>query len=413
MVINRNNYEEYIVDYADGNLSAELKAEMERFLKANSDIQEELEMFLEAPIIDKSITFSGKDSLKKIPFAKTEASSDYFQNQCVAYIEGLMPENEIDFFLDLIAKDEHKQKELQLFQKSLLPKEDHIFNEKILLKINESNHKITNENFEEYCVACVEGWLNQSGLVALNIFIAEDIDRQKTLSLYQKTKLSPDLLVVYHDKRKLRKYSLIALRSRKIFSYAASAAAVLVFSVMAFYTAKLDNPTELASHVSETKTIIQPVEEIIEPKVVIEEKNSKTKEILHDPFGFEKVSSPIRIQTAETRETKQETMDKIRPIQVSELNCEPCKAFFESDPELVSIGHKKIVVAPTPEVSRANNVNNAANNNIAWNVAQAGITGFNKFTNAKIKVEPKQEKTKIEFKSKYFAFSTNVKKRNN
>lgn len=414
MIINRDNYEVYLVDYADGTLAPELRSEMELFLKVNPGIRLELELFQEAPLVDKTETFDAKDQLKKIPYEKTTADATFFQTQCVAFIEGIMPDTEIDFFMEQLASDEKKQKEFALFQKTRLPKADVLFNEKILLKHQENQHKVTAQNFEGYCVACVEGWLNQSGLVALNRYISKNSESKQTFDLYKKLKLIPDVSIRYPDKHKLKKFTLSKLKNQRIFSYAASAAAALVFGMMAFYATRLKNPTELTSNISEldtqkTETPIAKIQPHVQENIV--ESQNKVKKILHDPFGFEKVASQQVDETDKFSNPERIQMQPMEPIHLMALDCKPCKEIFDGNPNLAIDTDFSVAVSHNyPQ----NNEHNAASNDIIWNVAQAGISGFNKITNAKIKVEKKEtnQKTKIQFESKYFAFSTNVKNRN-
>ena len=87
MMITRNNYESFLVDYADGTLPASEVREMEHFLAANPDIREEFEAYREGTVEEPHILFPTKSDLKKIPFSHMEAHSELFQQKCVAYVE--------------------------------------------------------------------------------------------------------------------------------------------------------------------------------------------------------------------------------------------------------------------------------------------------------------------------------------
>ena len=62
--INRNNYEEWLVDYLDNNLTSADKVKVEHFLAIHPDISEELAE-LEMLPVDETIVFEDKKSLKK------------------------------------------------------------------------------------------------------------------------------------------------------------------------------------------------------------------------------------------------------------------------------------------------------------------------------------------------------------
>jgi len=66
MVINRNNYEEFFLLYVDGELSAGDRIAVEKFVSANPDLLEELNLLKETVLVaDNSITFEHKEELYK------------------------------------------------------------------------------------------------------------------------------------------------------------------------------------------------------------------------------------------------------------------------------------------------------------------------------------------------------------
>jgi len=66
MTINKNNYEAYIIDYLEGNLTPALSEELHAFLAENPDIRNDMEDILDytLPIIEKT-QFQHKPSIKK------------------------------------------------------------------------------------------------------------------------------------------------------------------------------------------------------------------------------------------------------------------------------------------------------------------------------------------------------------
>lgn len=66
MMISRSNYEIYFVDFFDGRLDENAKAELFAFLDSNGDLKEEFEQFeMIVSTPDKKVKFANKESLKK------------------------------------------------------------------------------------------------------------------------------------------------------------------------------------------------------------------------------------------------------------------------------------------------------------------------------------------------------------
>lgn len=66
MNINKHNYEEWMVDHLEGNLSPSQEAELEQFLQQNPDLRSELEMFSNTILVaDKAVVFPDKELLRR------------------------------------------------------------------------------------------------------------------------------------------------------------------------------------------------------------------------------------------------------------------------------------------------------------------------------------------------------------
>jgi hypothetical protein len=61
--INRNNYEEYFLLYADNELNAEMKLAVENFIEQNTDLAVELDMLLKTKSAPEEMIFADKDLL--------------------------------------------------------------------------------------------------------------------------------------------------------------------------------------------------------------------------------------------------------------------------------------------------------------------------------------------------------------
>jgi hypothetical protein len=66
MIIDRHNYEEYFLLYVDNELNVDQKKQVEAFISANPDLEEEFVMLQQSRLVpDDSIVFEGKEMLMK------------------------------------------------------------------------------------------------------------------------------------------------------------------------------------------------------------------------------------------------------------------------------------------------------------------------------------------------------------
>ncbi|MCX6274715.1 MAG: hypothetical protein NTV09_05875 [Bacteroidetes bacterium] len=65
MKISKSNYEAFFLDYHEGNLSDELRNEVQAFVDSNPDLKDEFESFEVISLIESPVVFSGKEKLKR------------------------------------------------------------------------------------------------------------------------------------------------------------------------------------------------------------------------------------------------------------------------------------------------------------------------------------------------------------
>lgn len=136
MLITRNNYEEFFLDYLDGNLKPELEREFHDFLASNPDLKEELtEMENEGDVSIQPMhaTFDHKESLKRNEKALTGLQE--IETTAIAYIENdLNPKEKIEFD-KTVAQNPSVKKSFLMFQKTKLVADNSVvYKEKPALK---------------------------------------------------------------------------------------------------------------------------------------------------------------------------------------------------------------------------------------------------------------------------------------
>jgi hypothetical protein len=116
MLINRNNYEQFFLLYADGELSKAETAAVDAFVQANPDLATELQMLMEAVLQPEPMLLPNKSSLLK-PTPVTEA----MQELLLLKLDGELSNAQLKTVDDALLTDTTAQNEWQLLQQTQLP----------------------------------------------------------------------------------------------------------------------------------------------------------------------------------------------------------------------------------------------------------------------------------------------------
>lgn len=137
MNINKNNYEAYLLDYFENNLSTEMIAELLVFLQSHPELNVDLDSFdLISVQPDKTVVYEDKASLKQSGVVSYSfLNCDNYEEYFVASIDGeLFPEQEKDL-QTFIGLNPGLMKEYELFRLTVLvPDTNVIFERKSSLK---------------------------------------------------------------------------------------------------------------------------------------------------------------------------------------------------------------------------------------------------------------------------------------
>jgi len=130
MKITRHNYETYLIDYLDGNLSSEIVQELLLFLEENPDIKNEFENIDQVSLAGEAYKMPGKHNLKK-----NETAIPEFDSRCIACLEGDLDASEKSAFEKEILQSEKNSNTFKLYSLAKL-KPDHriVFPDKESLK---------------------------------------------------------------------------------------------------------------------------------------------------------------------------------------------------------------------------------------------------------------------------------------
>jgi hypothetical protein len=117
MQIDRSNYEIWLIDWLDGNLSELQVEQVQAFLKENPDIKEDfddMDRVRDAMHCVSNETFPYKDHLKKKASEISESQFDYL---CVAFLENDLSADQQTGLKESMEQDREKKKSFELIQK--------------------------------------------------------------------------------------------------------------------------------------------------------------------------------------------------------------------------------------------------------------------------------------------------------
>jgi len=119
MKINRHNYEEYLLDFIEGNLTEEEAIAVNSFLDKNPDIKAEAEQLLDCNLNQEHYHFKNKALLKKDLSIDIEGITK-FEQLSIAFLENDITSEEQLQLDEMLKKSEAKQYEHQVLQNTRL-----------------------------------------------------------------------------------------------------------------------------------------------------------------------------------------------------------------------------------------------------------------------------------------------------
>jgi len=158
---------------------------------------------------------------------------DNYELFFINYFDGILKPSEVDELMLFLKNNPDMEDEFLNFGNINLPgKEEVSFDNKNKLKKSVSDKStINHKNIDEFLVAYIENDLTYNDVDRLELFLKENPNYKNDLEIYQKTIITPDLKVVFNDKKLLKKKVLAKEYKIKYFYYtvAAAAAVILLF----------------------------------------------------------------------------------------------------------------------------------------------------------------------------------------
>ena len=255
--INFNNYEVWLLDYAEGNLSAEDTAELLLFMEQHPELQIDIDNLMEFTLpSDEDISADFKHQLHK----ENDAFKERFENLCIAFYNKTItaPEkNELDFILK---QNPHWTKEFKAFAHTYIQQESDVeFTAKSSLK----KQFQPEGSFDDLAVKAIEGLLSEREKSVFEASLQNDPSKQLQWKAFQMTVL-PQEHSVFEDKSSLYQQTggarVFPIWSRWI---AVAASLALLFGAYSLLINKGELDVGMASIQPDSIQQVRPVQPMI------------------------------------------------------------------------------------------------------------------------------------------------------
>jgi len=216
--IHINNYEAWLLDYAEGQLDADRVAELKAFLAAHPQLGLDLND-VELPYLEtETIAFDNRNALKK-------DAENLEDTALLHYLEGLGSAAERAAFEQQLQHNANLQAALALYSKTILkPDANVVLPGKHTLHKNEADLVLNN-----LPLLYTEGLLNAAERADFENTMAANTALRQDVLLLQKTKLQADNTIYFPNKQALKKEALlIGLFSYRNMARVAAALLLLV-----------------------------------------------------------------------------------------------------------------------------------------------------------------------------------------
>jgi hypothetical protein len=276
--IDHNNYEAWLLDRLEGNLSEQQLAMLDAFLAANPGLDPGID---ELPSLDQQIehlSSADKNALKR-SLPPTGLPAEPIDDHLIAKFEGdLTPKQEQALRAYLIDHPEHQRSERLYEVSRLLPEALAYADTMALARQLPPQGMPTRYTVEDHLVARLEQDLTPEQEHALDVYLLSDEQAQRSWALLQHTRI-PAEAVVYEHKQDLKKgVKVIAIGAARAawvvrLRVAASIAVILGLAIWAF-----DRSADHGPQVAE-----QPQEQVPSTTNDSTQEKGRTEELKSDP----------------------------------------------------------------------------------------------------------------------------------
>ena len=179
-----------------------------------------------------------------------EINRNNYEPYFIDYIEGKLSTFEVERLMSFLLSNPDLAKELNKFDNSIIGFENSIFIQKDSLKRNINNVlKINENNFDEFCIANIEGDLNEKSKILFEQYIAIHPENKNIYNLYSNTFLKPDFSIVFPKKSTLKRKYFAKVKPLIYFISAAASISLIILIYKNFNHQVVNQKKEIAEFI--------------------------------------------------------------------------------------------------------------------------------------------------------------------
>ncbi len=261
-----------------------------------------------------------------------------------------------------------------------------VYENKIFLKKNFSDiPQIDEHNFDEFCIASGEGLLEGKDQARLDEYLELHPEKQQVFDVYGTLRLQPDYLLVYPDKKDLKKHEPVVIPLRFLY-YAIGVAASIALVVM---LVSRKPAAEVFTGNAPAKSAIRPTEMPVtvpgNPVPAV-----SPGKLISTPVAGKAIVADVAVEEPEP--ALENTPDLQPPVAIEPIRIAGLRA-KNREPEIRGVLHPAgapVIYTETPEMASAapetpiRIIGAVVKKLNLWKAAESAVTGFNYLTEARL-----------------------------
>lgn len=345
----------------------------------------------------------------------------------IDYFDGKLDPVQTAELMYFLSQNPDLENEFNAYENINLPSSKLKFIDKDQLKKNFSDFQtITDNNLEEFCIAEIEGVLDDKSQTRLYQYLDKNPHKNRELELYKKTKLRPDESVVFPGLGQLKKHRLILLRKSRVFYYTGTAAAVLIVFFLTFIFRRTPEADSITGAINGSEDTRKTDDSFIRKT---EKETGLMVEILPPVNSFEKALPGNQVKTlnddsnqAASGSDIEEFIHRIKPIEIKKIDIgyqshdillAKVDPVIEYQPVPASQKNKTLAEFIIEKLSGSEIALSTESLNV-WTLAQSSLKGINYLTESDVQIErkvsPNGETSQFSIESESFSFTAPLKR---